>query len=274
MDTTVPLQLSQKLARARSLLRRDDSARGVDALISGLQAYSSRQLLSKIRFEVEVLIQECVNELNRQPPVRRLFESLAHSAKVFVPYTPGKEDKLVETLLLLKKALENDAREQQLAADAKRLARRTDLEQKGLTSLRNGDFSRGKSALKVLAEEFGEEPGLLARVGEWMLEYRLCFEAAEILEQAMELFPKDSKAYRLASEAYAGLHEQEKLESVYLRAIREFGRHPRTLLHLARLYQNWNRREEAFHLAKEAWAKDNSLAEAKEIVDKNASLIV
>lgn len=269
METTIPLQLSQKLARARALLRRDDSMHGIDALISGLEAYAPRQLLSKVRFEVEILIQECVSELNRQPSVRKIFETLAHSAKVFVPYTPGKEGKLLETLLLLKKALENDAREEQRASDEKRLARKTALEQKGLACLRSGDFSRGKNALRLLAEEFGEDPGLLVQVGGWLLDCKIYSEAAEILERAIERFPKDSKAYTLASQAYAGLHEREKQESVYLRAIRQFGRHPVTLLHLARLYQYWNKREEAFHFAKEAWSKDNSLTEAKEIIDKN-----
>lgn len=270
METTVPLLLSQKLARAKSLLRRDDSLRGVDALISGIESYTPKQLLGKVRFEVEVLIQECVSELNRQPPIRRLFESIAKSNKVFVPYTPGREDKLMDTLLLVKKALENDVREQQEAANAERLNRKTSLEQKGLGFLKSGDLSRGKAALRVLAEEFGEEPHLLSQVGDWMIEYKLYFEAAETLEQAIERFPKDSKAYKLASDAYTYMHEREKLESVYLRALKEFGRHPITLLNLARLYQGWNKKEEAFHLAQEAWGKDNSLTEAKEIIDKNA----
>lgn len=269
METTIPLLLSQKLARAKSLLRRDESLRGVDALISGIESYAPRQLLGKVRFEVEVLIQECVSELNRQPPVRRLFESLAKSSKAYVPYAPGKEAKLMETLLLVKKALENDAQEREEAIKAERLKRKSDLETKGLEFLKKGDLSRGKGSLRVLAEEFGDEPDLLVQVGEWLLEYKLYFEAAETLEQAIERFPRDHRAYKLAGDAYSELHEREKLESIYLRAIKEFGRHPRTLLNLARLYQGWNKKEEAFHLAKEAYDKDNSLTEAKEIVDKN-----
>lgn len=269
METTIPLLLSQKLARAKSLLRRDESIRGVDALISGIESYSPKNLLGKVRFEIEVLIQECVSELNRQPPVRNMFQSLAKSSKVYVPYTPGKEDKLMETLQLVKKALENGAEQEQLAIEAEHQKRKMHLEHKGLSYLKSGDLSRGKASLRILAEEFGDEPDLLVQVGGWLVEYKLYFEAAEILEQAIEHFHKDNRAYQLAIDAYSAMGEREKLESVYIRALKEFGRHPRTLLNLARVYQSWNKREEAFQLAKEAWDKDNSLTEAREIVDKN-----
>ena len=264
-----PASLLQKLARARSLLRRDEAVRGIDELIAGIEPYAPKQLPGKARFDIEVLLQECVNELNRQPHVRGLFKSLTKSGKAQVPYTPGQEDKLMPTLLLVQKALKNAQLAQQQAAEAEQARRRNDLEQKGLGYLKNGDLSRGKGALRILAEEYGKEPQLLVRIGEWLLQYKLYFEAAEILEQAITLFPKDNIAYTLVIESYQGMQDREKIESTYVRAIKEFGRHPYTLLNLARLYQRWNRQEEAFHLAKEAWEKDPSLEEARAIVESN-----
>jgi len=270
MVTPASLLLNQKLARARSLLRRDEAVRGIDELIAGIESYAPKQLPGKVRFDIEVLLQECVNELNRQPHVRDLFKSLTKNSKARVPYSPGQEDKLMPILLLVQKALKNAQLAQQQATEAEQAKRRNDLEQKGLEYLKNGDFSRGKSALRILAEEYGQEPKLLARIGEWLIQYKLYFEAAELLEKAITRFPKDNNAYTLVIECYQAMRDREKIESTYIRAIKEFGRHPYTLLNLARLYQKWNRKEEAFHLAQEAWDKDPSLEEAKAIVEENS----
>lgn len=267
---TVPLNVSQKLARAKSLLKRDATIRALEALMEGLDLYEPKHLMGKVRFELEVLIQECVSELNRQPSVKALFTELARSSKVFVPYVPGQEKKLKGMLQLVHKALNKNIEDKKLAAEEKRLNRKKTLEERGLSYLNKGDLPRGKSSLKVLAEEFGSEPGVLIQISDWLMQHRLYFEAAENLEQAMELFPRENSPYSMAAECYNELHELEKMESVYLRAIKEFGRHPRTLLNLAKVCISRNKKEEAFHLAQEAWKKDESLVEAKEIVDKYA----
>ncbi|MDL2279968.1 hypothetical protein LJC15_04845, partial [Desulfovibrio sp. OttesenSCG-928-G11] len=78
------------------------------------------------------------------------------------------------------------------------------------------------------------------------------------------------KAYPLATRCYLEMREFQKAEAVYLQVIKQFGKHPRTMLNLAKLYLEWNKKEQAFQAAMEAWNKDNSLTEAKEIVDKFA----
>lgn len=270
MEMNVPLQLSQKLARAKSLLRRDDTVRGLEELLAGISLYDPRNSMGKVRFEVEVLLQECVMEVNRQPVVRKFFATLGQKENAYVPYVPGQEYKLKNTLQLVVKALNKDTEGKKAAVEEEHRQRRNILEQKGLEYMRTGDTPRGKAALRVLVDEYGADPAVLTQVGEWFLEYSLFFEAVEILEQAIENFPKQSKAYILAAQAYKQLHELDKMASVYLRAIKEFGRHPRTLLNLAKVYADMNKKEEAFYLAQEAWKKDDSLSEAKEIVDKYA----
>ena len=66
------------------------------------------------------------------------------------------------------------------------------------------------------------------------------------------------------------MREMDKAETVYLKAIQRFGKHPRTLLNLAKLYMEWNKKDKAFEAANDAWKKDPSLSEAKEIVDRFA----
>ena len=267
---TVPQSVAHNLARAKSLLKRDETIRALEAMIAGLDLYEPKKLMGKARFEIEVMLQECVADLNRQPSVRKLFETLTNSRRATVPYAPKQEEKLKAVLGIIHKALnESIAAKERNTADVK-AKRRALLQQKGLEYLKAGDFPRGKAALKVLADEYGDEPGLIAQVAAWLLEFKLYMDAVDMLERAMERFPKDSKAYALATQCYKITRDYDKLESVYLRAIKQFGKHPRTLLNLAKLYVEWNKKEQAFTVAQEAYNKDKSLAEAKEIMDKYA----
>jgi tetratricopeptide (TPR) repeat protein len=264
-----PQTVAHNLARAKSLLKRDETIRALESMIAGLDMYEPKKIMRKGQFEIEVLVQECVAELNRQPAVRKLFEALSPKAqRAAVPYTPKQEEKLKAMLNILLKGLnETIAAKERNSAEVK-TKRKELLRQKGLDYLKTGDSPRGKAALKVLADEFGNEPGLITQVGAWLLEYKLYLDAAEILERAMERFPKDSKAYGFATQCYKFARDYEKQESVYLRAIRQFGKHPRTLLNLAKLYVDWNKRDKAYATAQEAYNKDRSLTEAKEIMDQ------
>ena len=267
--TAPPQTVAHNLARAKSLLKRDETIRALESMIAGLDEYEPKKIMRKSQFEIEVLVQECVAELNRQPAVRKLFETLSPRAqRAAVPYTPKQEERLRGMLAILLKGLnESIAAKERGAADVK-AKRKALLQQKGLEYLQAGDMPRGKAALKVLADEFGNEPGMITQVGAWLLENKLYLDAADILERAIERFPKDSKAYGFATQCYKVTRDFEKLEAVYLRAIRQFGKHPRTLLNLAKLYVEWNKKDQAFTTAQEAFNKDNSLTEAKEIIDK------
>jgi Flp pilus assembly protein TadD len=265
---SMPPAVSHNLSRARSLLKRDETVRALESMIAGIDAFHPTTMPGKLRFEVEVLISECVQELNRQPMVRSLFAKLARSPNASVPYQPGKESKLQGVLSLVLKALRENIAAGERDAEAERVKRKELLLHRGTEYLKAGDMPRGKAALRVLAEEYGKEKGILLQVSDLLLEYNLKFEAGEMLDQAIEEFPKDARAYGKAAQCWITLREFEKAENVYLGAVKNFGKHPRTMLNMAKLYMMWNKKEKAFGVALEAYNKDKSLVEAKEIVDK------
>ena len=260
----------KNMARAKAQLKRDETVHALESMLAGLDVFDPQHTPTKARYEVEALITECVLDLNRQPAVRSLFEALTKSKNACIPYAPGQEQKLRGILGILYKALSQSAANTQQCEKEAREQRRASLQQKGREALKAGDLPLGKSSLRILAEEFGQEPGLLVQIAEWLLEYKIYFEAVELLEQAMASFPKESKAYGLAAQSYRTMRELEKAETVYLKALQQFGKHPRTLLNLAKLYVEWNKKDKAFEAANDAWKKDNSLTEAKELVDKFA----
>ncbi len=267
---TIPQSVSQNISRAKSLLKRDEPLKALDALITGLELYDPSKLMGKARFEAEVLINECVTELNRQPNVRSLLKHVAKSDKAEIMYSPGQEHKLKLLLPIVRKGLrESHAAKIQHVEDQKE-QRKTSLEQKGLAYLREKDYARGKATLRRLADEFGEEQGVLVQVGEWLAKEELYFEAVEFLEQSIETFPKVSKAYALAASSYKVLREFDKAEAVYVKAIKQFGKHTKTLTNLASLYMDWNKKDKAFEAAEAALALDKNNTEAKEIFEKLA----
>jgi tetratricopeptide (TPR) repeat protein len=265
---SIPPEVGLNIARAKSLLRRDETVRALEALLAGLEHYDPSKLPGQLRFEAEVLIHECVLDLNRQPKIRTLLTALTKSSKTNITYAPKEEKKLKGILNIILKALhESEEATVKNTAEAK-LARKVMLEQKGLAALRAGDSPKGKAALRVLADEFGEEPGVLRQVGDWLLEFKHYFEAAEFLEQAIERYPKDSKSYGSAVSCYKVLREFEKCEAIYLKAIRQFGKHTKTLTNLAEAYLAWNKKDKAYDAAREALTMDSSNETAKAIVEK------
>ncbi len=267
---TIPQSVSQNIARAKSLLKRDEPLRAIEALITGMNLYDPSALLGKARFEAEVLIQECVNELNRQPQVRHLIETLSKSRTTNICYTPGSEGKIKAILPILRKGLLEMESAKENAAVTEKETRKKTLQEKGKNFLKSGEMAKGKATLRVLADEFGEEPGILAMLGEWMYEAGLYFEAAEFLEQAIDLNAKDSPCYGLAASCYITLREFEKAETIYLKAIKTFGKHSKTLTNLAKVYLDWGKKEKAFDAAQDAYKLDPKNKEAKAIFDKLA----
>ena len=267
---TVPQSVSQNISRAKSLLKRDEPLRAIDALIAGMNLYDPSGLLGKARFEAEVLIQECINELNRQPQVRTLIETLSKSSSTSITYTPGSETKIKAILPILRKGLMEMSSAKESAVINEKENRKKMLQEKGHAFLKAKDFARGKATLRVLADEYGEEPGILSSLGICMYEAELYFEAAEFLEQAIDLNLKDSQCYGIAASCYITLREFEKAENIYLKAIKNFGKHTKTLTNLAKLYLSWGKKEKAFDAAQDAYNLDPSNTEAKAIFDKLA----
>ncbi len=264
----LPPSIGQNIARAKSLVRRDDPVRALDALIRALDLFEPESIIGKARFEIEVTIQECLADLNRHPKVRALLDQVTRSHNAMINYKPGEENTLKSVLHVLRKGLFEVEQEKVRHDQEKQDHRKSLLLQKASEHLDAGEKPRGKAMLRLLADEFGSEPGVLLQVGTMLIGAKLHYDAAEFLEAAIEAFPKEGRAYQELVTCYLELREWEKAESVYRRAIRQFGAHPKTMLNLAKLYMNWNKKEKAFEAAQHVLRHEPDNAEAKAIIDK------
>ena len=263
---TVPSSVSQNVARAKSLIQRKEPLRALDCLILALQNFHPGGLIGKARFEVEVNIQQCVVEINLNPKVRELLTTLSHSPNPSIPYAPGGEAALLSVLSVLRKALVNIEESEKIDAENAVRQRKAGLIENAQNLLDRGEGIKGKIELRKLAAEFGEESGVLAQIGTMLVKAGMPADSVEFLELAIENFPKDAPAYSILVESYMGMRELEKAEAVYLKALKQFGGHPRTYVSLAKIYKTLNKRQKAVDMAQKALSMDPDNAEAREIV--------
>lgn len=267
MTGAAPKPVRENIARAKAYLRREDLARSMEAMRNALEALSGTRLVGQPRFETEVSIQEYVNDLNRHQAVRTFFEKRGVVRSPYMTFARGGEKDLADRLETIRLGLVQEEKAKAEHAAEKVAQRRETLLRNGQERLDAGDAPRGRSFLKRAADEFGNEPGVLTDIGQRLQRAGLLFEAAEMFEAAINVFPADSRAHAGVVSAYMNLQEYPKAEEAYTRALRQFGTHPRTLVNMARMYLAWRKRDDAWTHARRALQIDPSNAEAQEIID-------
>jgi|UPI0000393FD3 tetratricopeptide (TPR) repeat protein len=263
---TSPRTVRQNLARAKSAIRRDNIFKAIECTLAALRAYVPGELLATARFETEVLLEEVITDLNRSSGITGFFRHQKIETSVPIRYARGREDELVDRLETILHGLIRLQEETLRLEKEEEQARKLQLLENGRACLDKGQLPRGKSYLRRIVDEWGHEEGIMSSIGLIMLEYGLYFEAADVLSHAIRRFPADSKAWAGAIQAYKTLKEYEKAESLYLKGMKQFGRHPVTLLNLAKLYMDWRKTDLAYDYARLALERDPQLAEASDIV--------
>jgi len=268
MQLTVPPTVSQNIARAKKLLERNDVVRALESLILGLNTFEATQVMSRVRVGVEFSIQECVDACNVHKDIRELIQSIAQSDKAVIIYTPGEEAKLVAVLGLVRKALvKAEAQEQQAALERARRQKEMQFAA-ARQALLQGELPKGRALLRRIGEEYSADLGVLALIGNILIEAGFLADATPYLEQAIADFPREKDAYGALATCYMTLREYEKGEKLYKAAIKEFGAHPRTLTNLGKLYLQWGKREKAFEVLQQVVRRDPDNKEAAELFAK------
>ena len=268
MFDTPAKRVREDIARAKSALTKGKTVKSVEFFVSAVKEYKSAQIFGREKFEAEVHIQEYLKDFNRHPDIKEYFSKRNVHVTPYVAFTRGEEAALltkVEQVLAEMQGAKEEAAE---AKQAKLEHRKEELLAKGQSYLDAEEFPRGKSILRRLVEEYGSEEGLKTDVGHRLLKAGLYFEAGEVLESAIADSPRDSHALAFAIQAYKSAREYPKMEMLYKHALKTFGSHPKTLLHMAEMYLEWHKFDEAYDFSKQAYDGDNSLDKAKAIMDK------
>ena len=262
------MSVTQNIARAKSLVKRGEAVRAIEALLSALGEFEPRRMMGKSRSVIEINLHEAVTELNSQAKIKSLLQELTKSPKAAIAYAPGSEDKLATVLQILHKALNEADAAKEREAEESLQNRKQALIDKAKEHMADGEFPRGKAVFRKLAEEFGKEPGVYQLIGSELAKAELPEDAIEFLEMAVEAFPRGAAAYGELVNCYLAIREYQKAEKLYMAVISQFGQHPKTLVNLGKMYIAWNKRDKAFDVLNKAVRMDPSNTEAAELFAK------
>ena len=264
----VPPSVPQHIARAKASLKRGEGLKAVNSLMSALELFEPKKVIGKAKYETEIFIMEVVEDLNRNAKVQEfLIKASESGGPASIPYAPGQENQLYTALNILSKVLQEGEEADEMVLAENHDERRDQLWSKGTALLDKKSFGAGKAVLRRLAEEFGAEPGVNARIGEALVKAKLAAEATEFLETAIRQQPNDHKSYGYLVRSYTELREFEQAEKIYIAALKRFGQHHKTLINFANLYKMWNKREKAYDIARMALRESPGNKEAQAILD-------
>jgi tetratricopeptide (TPR) repeat protein len=254
-------------SRAKSYLMRYDVPKSIDLMISALHAKAEMPIVSADRIDIELMVRDYCCEFDKNQYVREVLTNVAFSKPQFLNYSPEKEREVINRLVVMREKMAEIEMGEQAVKQKELMEKREALINQGEELVRSGQLPKGRVALKRAAEQFGREPGVLARVGKILLDAKESKEAREMFLQAMDLHPKDPDGYALLVEACLAVEDLPGAEDAYLKAIKQFGEHPQTCLNLAKLYLRMRNRDKAEECARRAYELDNTLAEAKTIME-------
>ncbi len=263
----------ENIARAGRDLLKGEMARAVGFICDALKIMIESTIFGKEKFEVEVHLQEFLKEFNTHPDVKAYFAAKNIHNLPYVRFARGEERKLLGALSEVHSDLQEAQSQTAEGAKQRQADEIREALDQGQQLLDSKELPKAKAVLKRLVEKYPKEEGLKTEVGGRLLKASLYFEAGEILEEAIAENPKDSKALSLAVTAYKSAREFSKMEALYKFALKTYGTHPKTLTHMAEMYLEWNKWEDAYNCAKQAYDMDNSLDKAKEIMDATGKRI-
>ncbi|MDL2307072.1 hypothetical protein LJC48_03470 [Desulfovibrio sp. OttesenSCG-928-C06] len=264
---TVPAMVTQNISRAKGYIRRNEIRKALETLTVAVEMFQPDKIVGKARYETEIHLQECVEDLSKHPRVHGFLKTVTKSKEPSIKYSAGGEEALSKTLRVIHKVLTDQDEEIAMMEGDTNDMRREGLWEKGTKCLADGNNARGKAYLRRMGEEFGHEEGVLTKIGEVMVDAGLWYEAAEMLEESMSKFHKDPKTFSLLIKCYTELREYEQAERLYVKALRQFGQHPTTLLNFATMYRAWNKRDECFRVCQQAQKLDPDNKEIQTLIN-------
>jgi len=261
-------QIRENINRAKGYLRRDELGRAIGCAKDALVQTGTSSVLGMGRTEVELQLAELCDEFNRHPRVQSLLESLGIHRNCLFRYGSGDETLLVKKFTALQIKMEELEQHDRQRQTVRRARQKAEWLEAGRDCLREKNFPKAKVYLRRVAETFGDEEDVARRIGEVFAGAGLQAEAAEMFCLALQKFPNDGEAWRLAIETYDTMGEFKKAEDLYLEALKVFGAHPLTYLNMAKFYYKWRKKDAAYEYAQRALGLDPHLAEAQALRDK------
>lgn len=258
----------EHIARSRTLLRRQEPVQALRMLASALEQYAGIKVMGPQRFEAEAAFGEALADCNHHPDLQPVLIPPSGDKPVQLKLVRGKEAALGALCNALAAKIEQAGRQQEQEAERERLERRKVLIGKAKGLLNGGDLPKARAFIRKLLDEYGaNDPELHLSMAEGLRGAGMVMDAAELLETAISLFPKESVLYTAAIDNYAGAGKFDMAEAVFKRVLRQFGAHPKSFLTMAQLYAVAGRKEKAAELLYQILQSHPDFEEARGLME-------
>lgn len=253
--------VKEDIARATSYARRFMAVKALRAAASAFEGYaSSTAIMGRAKFELEILLMDMLRELE-------LVSDIKAKIKGPFKYQRGTESKFSLALSALAMHLEKQEQKALEAQVNERLGRIANAFEKARECLREKNLPAARRILNTVCEQNSSEPNIYTNAARMLAEAGLHPDVLSFAEQAMEINPKDVHAFALAVEAAKVIGELPKAEKLLRDALKNFGAHPKTYVSLAKVLYQMGQWDKAYDAARTAYERDNTLEEAREIVE-------
>jgi tetratricopeptide (TPR) repeat protein len=261
-----PKAVKEDIARAKGYLNRNEFLKSIDAAINALDNKRGAKFMGKDRFEIAYYLEEYCSQLSNHPQIKDFLASIMIRITPFVQYQEGQEKLVRDRLNIIKTRMQMQEDLKQETSQQERLQRKNQLLEKAEVYLAEQNLPMMRSYFRRVAEEFGDEAGVLTGIGETLFKAELFNEAVEPFELALELNPRDGRAFASLVQCRLNLRDWEDAEKLYLAALKTFGAHPRTLFNLAKLYKQMRKFDDAEDYARLAVSGQPDFTEARELL--------
>jgi len=261
MSTATAKSVKEEISRSIGYARRMMAVKALQCAGKAFEGFAeSTMIMGRAKFELEILLADMLRELVLVPEIKALIPGS-------LVFKRGSEKQFALALAAVAMRIEHTQREDEGKAHREQLGRIATAFDKARQALRENSLPMARRVLSASCEQNSGEPDIWTNAAKLLAEAGLHAEAIPFAEKALAINPKDVAAFSLAVEACRAIGELPKAEALLRAALKSFGAHPRTYVSLAKVLYQMSKWDQAYDAARNAYDRDPSLAEAKEILD-------
>ena len=248
-----------QITQVNTYLKQGKPQPAVNALQEAVASMLRMQLMKAERAEFVKLIEQAVYQLNNSKELRQLYP-------LIIPYTPGEEKALLETIRELLRELQShavdEAKEQIEAKDT----RRADGLRIARELLAKQEYEPARKHLASLAKGFPSDENLRGEIAELFLDVELYEDAFKYLDEALEIAPDQLHLYNRIGIVLRKMQKFDVAEKYFMRAVNFAKSDPNLYFNLGRLYIDWERFDKVERAAKLALKLNPNFTEAQKML--------
>ncbi len=259
--------IKEDLARCKTAYLRNDDLRALTSLATALKAATKIRLIGPDRTQVDSQFREAIANINKMEYVIRI-------APGPMPYLKGEEAKMLKMLIPLVKRIDEEIKQETLAAMRERKLKIDQCMTRGQKLLEQNNLLEAQRNFREAVELYVDEKGLFPLIASRLIDAGHFKQSLEYTRHAMLQEPNNTRPYDFLQTAVTKTKEFDQANKIMAEARKKYENHPLIFATSAWLEAKQHNYPEAVAFADTTLAADpdNELASSvKKIAEERAS---